>query len=332
MFLNFSIFLIFVIINKKQGSDDFMIDYEAYSKFYNPNKERIYGGIKEQKKEIEQELKEMKKSDLKSRKKSDPKSQFVRQEALNDGSLEKRIIKSLNAFTPEELTNKLNAAITVAGSTETINEIKNFKKDFDNGKLPYTGEELKEKIKEKKTQYLKRKITISDEQAKKLVNEEAEQYKNFFSNYEILDIHKESEKGFTAFLTGNKKTGKVEIFVGGNDDSQATPEDVIRTRAELQNSNRAEKEIVPSQEVAVEYLKIKGSLLTTLHQKLGTSEGKGEIKTSLLPTLAVSKADTFNIPYPKDRKGIDMTNHLPDVQKTGKELEGMQKYTKIIEP
>lgn len=81
-----------------------MIDYEAYSKFYNPNKERIYGGIKEQKKEIEQELKEMKKSDLKSRKKSDPKSQFVRQEALNDGSLEKRIIKSLNAFTPEELT------------------------------------------------------------------------------------------------------------------------------------------------------------------------------------------------------------------------------------
>ena len=97
-FLNFSIFLIFVIINKKQGSDDFMINYEAYSKFYNPNKERIYGGIKEQKKEIEQELKEMKKTDLKSRKKSDPESQFVRQKALDDGSLEKRIIKSLNAF------------------------------------------------------------------------------------------------------------------------------------------------------------------------------------------------------------------------------------------
>ena len=58
-------FLIFAIINKKQGSDDFMINYEAYSKFYNPDKERIYGGIKEQKKEIEQELKEMKKTDLK---------------------------------------------------------------------------------------------------------------------------------------------------------------------------------------------------------------------------------------------------------------------------
>lgn len=67
-----------------------MINYEAYSKSYNPDKERIYGGIKEQKKEIEQELKEMKKTDSKSRKKSDPESQFVRQEALNDGSLEKK--------------------------------------------------------------------------------------------------------------------------------------------------------------------------------------------------------------------------------------------------
>ena len=108
-----------------------MINYEAYSKFYNPNKERIYGGIKEQKKEIEQELKEMKKTDLKSRKKSDPESQFVRQKALDDGSLEKRIIKSLNAFTPEELTNKLNGALIAGGSTETINEIKNYKKDFE---------------------------------------------------------------------------------------------------------------------------------------------------------------------------------------------------------
>ena len=248
-------FLIFAIINKKQGSDDFMINYEAYSKSYNPNKERIYGGIKEQKKEIEQELKEMKKTDSKSRKKSDPKSQFVRQEALNDGSLEKRIIKSLNAFTPEELTNKLNGALIAGGSVRTINEIKNFKKEFDEGKLPYSGEELKAKIREMKSEYIKRRKIISDVQAQKLVEQKTKGYVNFFSNYEILDIHKEPEKGFTAFLAGNKKTGKVEIFVGGNDDGDATPEDVLRTQKEKQNSNRAEKEIVPSQEAAVEYLK-----------------------------------------------------------------------------
>ena len=46
-----------------------MIDYKAYSKFYNPKKEKIYGGIKEQKKEIEQELKEMKKDRFKIAKK-----------------------------------------------------------------------------------------------------------------------------------------------------------------------------------------------------------------------------------------------------------------------
>ena len=409
-------FLIFVIINKKQGSDDFMIDYKTYSKFYNPDKERIYGGIKEQKKEIEQELKEMKKTDLKWRKKSDPKSQFVRQEALNDGSLEKRIIKSLNAFTPEELTNKLNGALIAGGSVKTINEIKNFKKEFDEGKLPYSGEKLKTEIREKKDDVFKnKKITISDDQAQKLVEQDVKKYMNFFENYEILDIHKEPEKGFTAFLVGNKKTGKVEIFVGGNDDGHATPEDALRTRSEQLNSNRAEKEIVPSQEAAVEYLKdiqkkaldgikgesgktykvldsvaghsmggyillygasnvkgircvvndpgpvvklgkyfnendilvtvpnngdgtynkvqkIKGSLLTTLHQKVGKTEGEGEIKTSLLPALAVSKMDTFNIPHKKDKKGIDMTDHEPNAEKAGKELEAMQNYAKMIEP
>lgn len=393
-----------------------MIDYETYSKFYNPNKERIYGGIKEQKKEIEQELKEMKKTDLKSRKKSDPESQFVRQKALNDGSLEKRIIKSLNAFTPEELTNKLNGTLIAGGSVRTINEIKNFKKEFDEGKLPYSGEKLKTEIREKKNDFFKnKKITISDDQAQKLVEQKVKRYMNFFENYEILDIHKEPEKGFTAFLAGNKKTGKVEIFVGGNDDGYATPEDALRTRKELQNSNRAEREIVPSQEAAVEYLKdiqkkaldgikgesgktykvldsvaghsmggyillygasnvkgircvvndpgpvvklgkyfnendilvtvpnngegafnkaqkIKGSFLTTLHQKVGKIEGEGEIKTSLLPTLAVSKMDTFNIPHGKDKKGIDMTDHKPDTEKAGKELEAMQNYAKAIEP
>lgn len=393
-----------------------MINYEAYSKFYNPNKERIYGGIKEQKKEIEQELKEMKKTDLKSRKKSDPESQFVRQKALNDGSLEKRIIKSLNAFTPEELTNKLNGALIAGGSVRTINEIKNFKKEFDEGKLLYSGEELKEKIKEKKNEFNESyKKIISDDQAQKLVEQKVKGYMNFFENYEILDIHKEPEKGFTAFLAGNKKTGKVEIFVGGNDDGHATPEDALRERMELQNSNRAEKEIVPSQEAAVEYLKdiqkkaldgikgesgktykvldsvaghsmggyillygasnvkgircivndpgpvvklgkyfnendilvtvpnngegafnkaqkIKGSFLTTLHQKVGKTEGEGEIKTSLLPALAVSRRDNFHIPVSKDRNGVDYANHYPDVEKLGKELEAMQNYAKAIEP
>ena len=415
MFLIFLFFLIFVIINKKQGSDDFMIDYEAYSKFYNPNKERIYGGIKEQKKEIEQELKEMKKSDLKSRKKSDPKSQFVRQEALNDGSLEKRIIKSLNAFTPEELTNKLNGALIAGGSTETINEIKSYKKDFEEGSLPYSGEKLKVKINEMKSEYNKRGKNISDVQAQKLVEQKTKGYVNFFTNYEILDIHKEPEKGFTAFLAGNKKTGKVEIFVGGNDDSSATPEDVLRTRSELQNSNRAEKEIVPSQEAAVEYLKdiqkksldgikgesgktykvldsvaghsmggyillygasnvkgircivndpgpvvklgkyfnendilvtvpnngegafnkaqkIKGSLLTSLHQSVRKTEGEGDMKTSLLPALAVSRRDNFQTSRGKDRNGVDYANHFPDTEKAGKELEAMQNYAKTIEP
>ena len=409
-------FLIFAIINKKQGSDDFMINYEAYSKSYNPDKERIYGGIKEQKKEIEQELKEMKKTDSKSRKKSDPESQFVRQEALNDGSLEKRIIKSLNAFTPEELTNKLNGALIAGGSVRTINEIKNFKKEFDEGKLPYSGEKLKTEIREKKNYFSKnKKITISDDQAQKLVEQDVKKYMNFFKNYEILDIHKEPEKGFTAFLAGNKKTGKVEIFVGGNDDGHATPEDALRERMELLNSNRAEKEIVPSQEAAVEYLKdiqkkaldgikgesgktykvldsvaghsmggyillyaasnvkgircvvndpgpvvklgkyfnendilvtvpnngdspfnkaqkIKGSFLTNLHQKVGKTEGEGEIKTSLLPALAVSKMDAFNIPLGKNKKLIDSINHHPDAEKAGKELEAMQNYAKAIEP
>ena len=212
-----------------------------------------------------------------------------------------------------------------------------------------------------------------------------------------------------------KKTGKVEIFVGGNDDGYATPEDALRTRKELQNSNRAEKEIVPSQEATVEYLKdiqkkaldgikgesgktykvldsvaghsmggyillygasnvkgircvvndpgpvvklgkyfnendilvtvpnngdspynkaqkIKGSFLTNLHPKVGKTEGEGEIKTSLLPALAVSKMDTFNIPHGKDKKGIDMTDHRPDSEKAGKELEAMQNYAKAIEP
>ena len=392
-----------------------MIDYEKYSKLYNPDKERIYGGIKEQKKEINQELKEIKKTDFKWRKKSDSESQFVRQEALNDGSLEKRIIKSLNAFTSEELTNKLNGAVTVGGSTKTINEIKNYKKDFEEGKLPYSGEKLKTEIREMKNENIKHGTIISDNQAQKLVERKMKKYMNFFENYEILDIHKEPEKGFTAFLAGNKKTGKVEIFVGGNDNSNATPEDVVRTRNELLNSNRSERKIVPSQEVAVEYLKdiqkksldgikgesgktykvldsvaghsmggyillyaasnvkgircvvndprpvvklgkyfnendilvtvpnngegtfnkaqkIKGSLLTTLHQRVGKTEGEGEIKTSLLPALAISKKDTFNISYPKDKNGIDYTNHHPDVEKAGKELEAMQNYVKAIEP
>ena len=34
----------------------------------------------------------------------------------------------------------------------------------------------------------------------------------------------------------------------------------------------------------------------------------------------------------KTKKGVDMTDHHPDAEKAGKELEAMQNYAKAIEP
>ena len=86
--------------------------------------------------------------------------------------------------------------------------------------------------------------------------------------------------------------------------------------------------------------KIPGSLLTSLHQVEGMSEGKGNNKTSLIPTLAVPRSGSSettaqekkNEEKERRAKRPNMKNHYPDAKGAAKKLEKMQEYVKEIEP
>lgn len=213
---------------------------------YNPDKTIYYS--KDNKKDIKREIEKLKNLNING--KIDKNSIEVRNRKINENILEKKIIETLNSFSPEEITIKL-------GFAQGIGNDNQFKKGFfEEETLNYTNGITEKNTKgiftekqENEMQKLSKEKNISYDKVKEAYIDFAKRSKNTFETYEVLETHEEPENGFYALTVGNKKTGKVEIFFAATRDQEDRKAFMIEHHANLDS----QKKTSINQEAALKY-------------------------------------------------------------------------------
>lgn len=229
-------------------------DYKKLAEAYNPDKS-IYLHNKE--KFVKEQMNELKQRDLKG-KKEDKESQNIRSMELENGQLEKRIMKAIKSFTPEELNLKYDIGLNFGNVTSDINEFKEAEEAYYKGTLGKLSEqELETKANEllKVAKYSGFKNATFEEAKEQVQKRYDKRYKETFENYEILEIHRDNENGFATYTLGNKKTGKVEtFFCGTSTENFLTEEGKPIARAEQKSNKESSTKVSSSQKAAARYL------------------------------------------------------------------------------
>ena len=172
---------------------------------YSADKRPFYASEKNAKKDIEFEANYFESNyDERHRKATDFDSLIERRRNVLNNKIEKKAIETFKSFTPEEVEVKIDNAKYFANNTEDFNRLKDYEKKYKNG-------ELEKKI--KKDIYTKDGANLEDRRMK-----------NFFDNFEIIEIERQNKRGFGAITVVNKKTGKVDMFFFGTNVQKETKE------------------------------------------------------------------------------------------------------------
>ena len=192
-----------ILENRKKQEE---IYAQRLAQNYSADKRSFYASEKNAKKDIEFEADYFESNyDKRHRKATDFDSLIERRRNVLNNKIEKKAIETFKSFTPEEVEVKIDNAKYFANNTEDFNRLKDYEKKYKNG-------ELEKKI--KKDIYTKDRANLEDRRMK-----------NFFDNFEIIEIERQNKKGFGAITVGNKKTGKVDMFFFGTNAQKETKEE-----------------------------------------------------------------------------------------------------------
>ena len=203
---------------------------------YSTDKRPFYASEKNAKKDIEFEANYFESNyDERHRKATDFDSLIERRRNVLNNKIEKKAIETFKSFTPEEVEVKIDNAKYFANNTEDFNRLKDYEKKYKNG-------ELEKKI--KKDIYTKDGANLEDRRMK-----------NFFDNFEIIEIERQNRRGFGAITVGNKKTGKVDMFFFGTNAQKETKEEKEIYEKETQGNTDTLFMTSVNSKAALEYAK-----------------------------------------------------------------------------
>lgn len=192
-----------ILENRKKQEE---IYAQRLAQNYSADKRPFYASEKNAKKDIEFEANYFESNyDERHRKATDFDSLTERRRNVLNNKIEKKAIETFKSFTPEEVEVKIDNAKYFANNTKDFNRLKDYEKKYKNG-------ELEKKI--KKDIYTKDGANLEDRRMK-----------NFFDNFEIIEIERQNKRGFGAITVGNKKTGKVDMFFFGTNAQKETKEE-----------------------------------------------------------------------------------------------------------
>lgn len=227
---------------------DYDLDYAI--KNYDPDKEKYFRKsenkyVKEMRKEYEK-LRNLHGFNKKSSVKIDDEDITERRKAILSGEQEKRAIKTLNSFTPEEVENKTFMVQTISSDEEVLNFLAKTQMDYQSGKLKEKSEGIFDEDDEKTMKIRLGKNEPDYEKYKKKAISQSKRFQKFFENYELLGNHRDDKNGLYVYVFGNYKTGELDFFVPWTNPSN---------KVEVQNNNRAYTETTDSQKAFLEYAK-----------------------------------------------------------------------------
>jgi len=200
-----------ILENRKKQEE---IYAQRLAQNYSADKRPFYASEKNAKKDIEFEANYFESNyDERHRKATDFDSLIERRRNVLNNKIEKKAIETFKSFTPEEVEVKIDNAKYFANNTEDFNRLKDYEKKYKNG-------ELEKKI--KKDIYTKDGANLEDRRMK-----------NFFDNFEIIEIERQNRRGFGAITVGNKKTGKVDMFFFGTNAQKRKKKFMKKKRKEI---------------------------------------------------------------------------------------------------
>lgn len=169
-----------------------------------------------------------------------------RRKAILSGEQEKRAIKTFKSFTGDEIENKINLVHMISSNKETENsffrqQIKNEKGELEkeaNGE--FSDEVLKEIEENSKTN------NVDIEEGKNIYRSRAEKFQKIFKDYEFLGTYRDDKNGLYVYNFGNKKTGKLELFIPGTNTSN---------KVEKKNNDQSYYKVSDAQKAIVEFAK-----------------------------------------------------------------------------
>lgn len=227
---------------------DYDLDYAI--KNYDPDKEKYFRKpenkyVKEMRKEHEK-LRNLHGFSKRSATKIDNEDITERRKAILSGEQERRAIKTLNSFTPEEVENKTFMAQVISSDEEVLNFLAKTQIDYQSGKLKEKSEGIFDENDEKTMKRRSGKNEPDYEKYKKKAISQSKRFQKFFENYEFLGNHRDDKNGLYVYVFGNYKTGELDFFVPGTNPSN---------EVEIRNNNRAYTETTDSQKALLEYAK-----------------------------------------------------------------------------
>ena len=273
---------------------DYDLDYAI--KNYDPDKEKYFRKpenkyVKEKQKEHEK-LRNLHGFNKRSSVKTDDENITERRKAILSGEQEKRAIKTLNSFTPEEVENKTFMVQTISSNEKMIELLAKTQIDYQSGKLKEKSEGIFDENDEKTMKSRSGKNEPDYEKYKKKAISQSKRFQKFFENYEFLGNHRDDKNGLYVYVFGNYKTGELDFFVPGTNPSN---------EVEVQNNNRAYTETTDSQKALLGYAK-----------EVDTKSKNGEIKSE--KRIYNKGVSSLNGQSQGGASSIFASSYMPDVK------------------
>ena len=169
-----------------------------------------------------------------------------RRKAILSGEQEKRAIKAFKSFTPDEVENKINLVHMISSDKETENiffyqQIKNEKGELEKEANGEFSDEVLKEIEENS-----KMNNVDIEEGKNIYRNRAEKFQKIFKDYEFLGTYRDDENGLYVYNFGNKKTGKLELFIPGTNTSN---------KVEKKNNDQSYYKVSDTQKAIVEFAK-----------------------------------------------------------------------------
>ena len=228
---------------------------------YNPNKIKYYQNekeyLKEKLKEQEKIRKKYRTSTRGSDIKKDTENITERRKEILSGQQEKRAIKTLNFFTPDEIETKTFLVQSISSSKDIMETFFNYQEDFETGDLKRRSEG---NFDEEEKEILNEDSKLFNKSYEKLEQAEIKTSKNYqklFEKYELIDVHRDDQNGLYVYNFGNKETGQLELFIPGTNPNNPV---------EIENNNQSFRQVSNAQKAILNYV-----------SKLDEKSKKGEI-------------------------------------------------------